>query len=67
MYLEFHKRNDGRVMLTVVEEDGARRSAIVSDALEVLRLPAAVQEATESLRGIWRDLPHGDMLTLTIQ
>jgi hypothetical protein len=67
MYLEFQKRRDGRVLLTVVEEDGVRRSAIVSAASEeALRLPAPVLEAAESLRGIWRDLPHGDMLTFTI-
>lgn len=67
MYLEFQKRRDGRVLLTVVEEDGFRRSAVVSDAsVDALRLPVAVREAAESLRGIWRDLPHGDMLTLTL-
>lgn len=67
MYLEFQKRRDGKVLLTVVEEDGIRLSAIVSDTSDdALRLPAAVREAAESLRGIWRDLPHGDMLTLTI-
>ena len=62
IYVELEKQLGGKAKLTILFADGTRRTGFVEEVGRDLVFGAE----WEALWSIWKELPHGDKVTLTI-